>query len=117
MDRLGGLDGQVAEGGRNLSSGEARRVHLVRTALARPQLLLLDEPDDALDRQGRRCLDRLLLEASATTLIVTHDPSLARRADLLWYVDDGVLKAVGAPEDLIRKDDRIARFFRPRPAA
>ena len=115
--RLGGLDGRVAEGGRNLSSGEARRVHLARTALAGPHLLLLDEPDDALDQQGRACLERLLLETSATTLIVTHDPSLARRADLIWYVDEGVLRAVGTPEDLIRRNDQVARFFRPRSAA
>ena len=117
MQRLGGLDGRLSEGGRNLSSGEARRVHLVRAALAGTGLLLLDEPDDALDVEGRACVERLIREASATTLIVTHDLSLARRADVLWYVDDGRLRAAGRPEVLIGGNGPVAQFFRPRHAA
>jgi len=117
MQRLGGLDGRLAEGGRNLSSGEVRRVHLVRAALAGPGVLLLDEPDDALDVEGRACVERLVKETSATTLIVSHDLSLARRADVLWYVEDGRLRAAGRPEVLIGGGGPVARFFRPRHVA
>lgn len=95
LDRLGGLDGSIAENGRNLSSGEARRVHLVRAALAEPDLLLLDEPDDAMDRDGRAVVKRLIRQTKATTLVVTHDRSLAAELDLVWNVArDGVRKAV-----------------------
>ena len=117
MERLGGLDGRLSEGGRNLSSGEARRVHLVRAALADSGLLLLDEPDDALDVAGRASIERLLKETSATTLIVTHDLSLARRADVLWYVENGRLRAAGRPEVLIGGSGPVAQFFRPRHVA
>ena len=47
IQRLGGLSGKVAAGGRNLSAGEVRRVLLTRAALSNASLMLLDEPDDA----------------------------------------------------------------------
>ena len=117
LERLGRLDGRVAEGGRNLSSGEARRVHLVRAILAKPDLLLLDEPDDALDVEGRDRLRRLITESPATTLIVTHDLSLARLADVVWYVEAGRLRATGTPAELLNGAGRAARFCCPRQAA
>jgi len=114
IERLGGLNGRVSECGRNLSSGEVRRVHLVRASLANPRLLLLDEPDDALDGQGRDYLDRLFKNTTATTLVVTHDPSLARKADAIWLVADGMVCAAGGSDDVTSGDGPIARFFRPR---
>lgn len=98
MARLGGLDGRIAAGGRNLSSGEARRVLLTRAALARPRLLLLDEPDDALDENGRECVAELLRSVAATVLVVTHDQRLAAEADAVWIVQNGEVHVRG-PDD------------------
>jgi ABC-type transport system involved in cytochrome bd biosynthesis fused ATPase/permease subunit len=117
LDRLGGLGGRVAEAGRSLSSGEARRVHLVRAFLANPGLLLLDEPDDVLDADGAQALRRLLQDSSATSLIVTRDASLARSADIVWYIETGQLLAVGTPDELIEHDGHVARSFRQRHVA
>lgn len=102
LTRLGGLDGEVAAGGQNLSAGEARRVHLARAVLAEPRLLLLDEPDDSLDKDGRAALAKVLQESRATTLVVTHDMGLARRADVVWSMEAGVLKSRGHPEAVLR---------------
>lgn len=74
IERLGGLDGSIAEGGRNLSRGECRRILIARAALSDPGLLLLDEPDDALDDTGRRLIRRLVRDSRATVLYVTHHP-------------------------------------------
>ena len=115
--RLGGLDAKVAEGGRNLSSGEIRRVHLVRATLSQPRLLLLDEPDDALDAAGRRLVAKLIRETGGTTLVVTHDLALARCSDILWYLDGGALRESGPPGRLLDEDGPTARFFRPSRAA
>lgn len=111
IDRLGGIDGGVSEAGKNLSSGEVRRVHLVRIWLAQPRLLLLDEPDDALDAAGRKLVERLVHQTPATTLLVTHDLSLARQADRLWFVDSGVLRESGASETLLSNCGITADFF------
>jgi ABC-type multidrug transport system fused ATPase/permease subunit len=117
LERLGGLDGRLAEGGRNLSAGEARRVLLARTALCRPQLMLLDEPDDALDADGPILVERLLRRSDATALIVTHNLDLARRMDRVWYVEDGRVVEAGPPDDLFNGQGPAARFAAPRSAA
>jgi ABC-type multidrug transport system fused ATPase/permease subunit len=116
LARLGGLDGAVAEGGRNLSSGEARRLTLARAALSGAGLLLLDEPDDGLDAEGGPLIARLL-GRDATVLLVTHDPALARRMETVWFVEDGRVREIGAPGALLDGDGPAARFFRPRPVA
>ena len=117
LARLGGLDGTVREGGRNLSAGEARRILLVRALLGAAELLLLDEPDDALDPAGNALLAELVRAHPATTLVVTHDLGFARRMDRLWYVADQRVVESGPPEALLAGDGPTARFFRPRAAA
>ena len=115
--RLGGLDGRVAEAGRNLSAGEARRVLLTRAAISDAGLLLLDEPDDALDADGPELVRRLVRRSDATTLLVTHDLAIARRMDELWFVDGGRVVESGPPLRLLEGHGATASFFAPRSAA
>lgn len=117
LRRLGGLDGSLAEGGRNLSSGEARRVLLTRVALSGAKLLLLDEPDDTLDTDGADLVEGFVRSADATALIVTHNLALARRMDMLWFIDQGKLVEAGSPDVLLDGDGPTARHFKPRSAA
>lgn len=111
LERLGGLEGTVAEGGRNLSSGEARRILLTRALLSDSELLLLDEPDDALDPTASAGVVDLLRAQPATALVVTHDLGLARRLDTLWFVVDHAVVTTGAPADLLREGSPVAQFF------
>lgn len=117
IERLGGLDGKVSESGRNLSAGEVRRVLLTRVALSDPRLMLLDEPDDALDVDGPKLVEQLVRQSDATALIITHNLALARRMDQLWFVEDGQIVEAGTPADLLAGPGPTARFFAPRSAA
>ncbi len=76
-----------------LSGGEQQRVAVARAFAAEPALLLADEPTGNLDSAtGRLVLDLLadLQERSgATLMLVTHDLSVARRADRLIFLADG----------------------------
>ena len=68
---------------RQLSGGEQQRVALARAFVARPQLLLADEPTGSLDAESGDTVIRLLFdmnrERGTTLVLVTHDESLARR--------------------------------------
>jgi ABC-type transport system involved in cytochrome bd biosynthesis fused ATPase/permease subunit len=92
LERLGGLSGKVAEAGRNLSAGEIRRVLLTRAALSPSSLLLLDEPDDALDADGIELVEKLIFNTPATTLLVTHNRELATKMDEMWTFENGQLR-------------------------
>lgn len=110
--RIGGLGGSLAEGGRNLSIGEARRVVLTRAALSKAGLLLLDEPEAGLDAGGEALVGQLLRSSEATVLVATHSRSVAEQMDRIWYVEDGRLVESGRPEELLGRDRPTGRFFR-----
>jgi ABC-type multidrug transport system ATPase subunit len=66
-----------AERAGSFSRGMLQRLALCRALLHEPELLLLDEPFNALDAEGAELLDRELAErrGSATFLVATHDPA------------------------------------------
>jgi putative ABC transport system ATP-binding protein len=97
LDLLGsvGLTGREESFPDRLSGGEQQRVAVARALVHRPRLVLADEPTGNLDREtGDRVLDLLesLVRDEGTTLLtVTHSERVARRADRILTLRDGVL--------------------------
>ena len=88
-----------------LSGGQRRRVELARALAPEPDVLVLDEPLSALDRNLRVGLREeireIQRETGVTTLVVTHDQEEAMAlADRMAVMDDGEIAAVGAPREL-----------------
>jgi putative ABC transport system ATP-binding protein len=86
QDRAGHLPGQ-------LSGGEQQRVALARALAPHPALLLADEPTGNLDSETGDLVQGLLFDLVKTTgasmVLVTHDDSLARKADRVLRFKDG----------------------------
>lgn len=85
------LDARPAE----LSGGERQRVGIARALMNEPALVLADEPTASLDPElGEAVMDLLLAEAhrvGAATLVVTHDPDQAARADRHVHLRRGMI--------------------------
>ncbi len=76
-----------------LSGGQRQRVLLARAIAGSPPLLVLDEPDTALDAEGLATLRRLVIEevaAGRTVVFVTHDSDAMGGADAVFSVDGRV---------------------------
>lgn len=92
-----GLNTVAGERGLTLSAGERQRVAIARAFLAKPEVLILDEPSAALDAAcERELVDNLRWAFAGKTLIaITHKPALASVADHILYIKDGrVVEAV-----------------------
>ncbi|GAA3549662.1 ABC transporter ATP-binding protein [Nocardioides daeguensis] len=87
------LDARPAE----LSGGERQRVGIARALMNEPTVVLADEPTASLDpERGQAVLDLLLDEArrvGAATVVVTHDPDQAARADRHLHLSRGTIQA------------------------
>ena len=82
-----------------LSGGQAQRVGLARAAACEPEVLLLDESLASLDAETRTDVRHLLVDISATRVLITHDPVEARvLADQLLVMEQGQIVQAGAPE-------------------
>jgi iron(III) transport system ATP-binding protein len=100
-----------------LSGGQQQRLALARALIAKPSLLLLDEPLSNLDAKLREKmrveLKRLQREFDITSIYVTHDQSeaLALSHDIA-VMDQGRIVQVGSPRDIYErpKDDFVAEF-------
>jgi ATP-binding cassette, subfamily B, bacterial len=103
-----GLDTRIGEQGMALSGGQRQRVALARAILARPEVLLLDDPLSALDVHTEARVTRALAEALAasTALVVAHRPSTVMLADRVALLDDGVIVATGSHHDLLATQAR-----------
>ena len=91
-----GLADRVEHAPGELSGGEQQRVAVARALANEPAMVLADEPSGNLDAAAslslHHLLDRLRRERGVTFLLATHDPELARRADRVLALIDGVLE-------------------------
>ncbi|WP_030172764.1 ABC transporter ATP-binding protein [Spirillospora albida] len=103
-----GLDGRVAEAGREFSGGQRQRLRLVRALAADPEVLVLVEPTSAVDAHTEaRIAERLgAARAGRTTVVCTTSPLMLDRADHVAYVEAGRVVAEGTHRDLLESEPR-----------
>lgn len=80
----------------DLSGGQKTKVFLAGIDIHQPQLLLMDEPSNHLDRSSRSKLYRYIKESNTTMLIVSHDRQLLKLLEITFEMDpDGVQRYGG----------------------
>ncbi len=97
-----GLEDRVLAYPGEMSGGEQRRVVIARALINKPRLLLADEPTSDLDEDTENdiivLLEELRREASFGMIVVTHNLELAKRADRMFEMKQGILTATDLPE-------------------
>ena len=111
---IDGVDTRVGERGSNLSAGERQLVAIVRSWIANPDLLVLDEATSAVDPvlevQIRRAIEHLT--SGRTSITVAHRLSTAEASDTVLVFDAGRLVERGPHSDLVNAGGVYADLHR-----
>lgn len=92
-----GLNTHLGDRGSRISGGQRQRIGIARAVISNPSLLILDEATSALDGETEAAITEAVksLRGSMTVLVIAHRLSTIREADIIHYIEDGVLVASG----------------------
>ena len=113
VERLGGLDGQLVEHGKNLSSGERQLLCLTRTQIQDPQVIILDEATSHLDGDSEELVYEAMraVAGGRTTLMIVHHLRLAAEADKIIVLHQGKVCEQGNHRQLLEQKGRYAQLW------
>lgn len=93
--------------GVSLSGGQKQRIGLARALYGDPGLIVLDEPNSNLDKEGEQALMKLLsgmrAERSATCILVTHKPEILKVVDKILVMSNGQVVQFGDQAEIMSK--------------
>lgn len=98
-----------------LSGGQQQRVSIARALAKQPKILFFDEPTSALDPELTVEVLKVIKELAKehmTMIIVTHEMQFAKEvSDRIIFMEDGVIREQGTPEELFGTDNARVREF------
>ena len=98
-----GLESKVDALPSTLSGGQQQRVAIARALVARPAIILADEPTGNLDSKTSdevmSLLKTMIKKYNQTLVMITHDETIAQMADRVIYIEDGKVVKGGVTND------------------
>jgi ATP-binding cassette subfamily C protein LapB len=108
-----GFDLLVGERGETLSGGQKQGVGIARALIAKPNIILLDEPTSAMDHTGEDAVKKRLAEAAQgkTVVLISHRSGLFDLVNRIIVIDSGRVVADGAKDQVIEalRSGKIAK--------
>jgi ATP-binding cassette subfamily B protein len=103
MDK--GYDTELKERGAGLSIGQRQLLAFARTMVSMPKILILDEATSSIDTHTEFLVQQGIeaLLKGRTSFVIAHRLSTIRKADRIFYIDDGKIQEEGSPEELLAK--------------
>ena len=105
LGRIGGLDGDLGQGGAGVSGGQKQRLCIARTLLKRPRVLIFDDSTSAVDMATDAAIrDNLASLEGVTKIVIAQRVASVMGADQIVVLDDGRVHAVGTHGELLASD-------------
>ncbi|GAL10090.1 type I secretion system ATPase [Vibrio astriarenae] len=96
---------RIGDTGHQLSGGQAQKLALARALCFSPKLLVLDEPNAHMDKEGEEYLTTLLAtchDTQTSVVMITHQPHLLRHVDWVVEIDNGQIARAGEASKVLR---------------